>query len=204
MTAEESEAKCLNRSPDEASSAGPAAIAAESVADRSQALAEIARTHHSALMRFLVIRTGSKEDAKELLQEAYAKLLALDRPGTISLLAGYLWRIAVNLSIDRGRKQALHQRFTRTASLQFAKNQELSAESIAESRERLAIVERAIGELPARCQEAFILHVLKGLTFAEVGREMGISSRMAQKHLARALEYLQFCADGADRTGRAW
>jgi RNA polymerase sigma factor (sigma-70 family) len=166
----------------------------------SEALADISRNHYAALVRFLSVRTGSVEDAKEIVQEAFAKMLALDRPGTISFLAGYLWRIAVNLAIDRKRQRVLHESYARAATLR-AETQDSSAESTAEARERMAIVERAIGNLPARCLEAFILHVLNGLTFDEVGREMGISGRMAQKHLARALEYLQSCLDAADQTG---
>jgi RNA polymerase sigma-70 factor (ECF subfamily) len=169
---------------------------------RTEALSEISRNHYSALVRFLSVRTGSVEDAKEIVQEAFAKMLALDRPGTISFLAGYLWRIAVNLAIDRKRQRALHESYTRAAVLR-AETRVSSAESIVEARERLAVVEQAIENLPARCLEAFILHVLNGLTFDEVGREMGTSGRMAQKHLARALEYLQACLDGADGTRSA-
>jgi RNA polymerase sigma factor (sigma-70 family) len=171
-----------------------------SVPDHSEALAEISRNQHAALVRFLTVRTGSAEDAKEIVQEAYAKMLALDRPAGIGVVAGYLWRVAVNLAIDRKRHHVLHERFRRAAA-PAAERQEFSAESIVEARERLAIVERAIGELPPRCLEAFVLHVLKGLTFDEVGREMGISDRMAKKHVARALEYLQTCLDAANETG---
>jgi RNA polymerase sigma-70 factor (ECF subfamily) len=167
--------------------------------DRPQALADISRNHHAALVRFLTLRTGSVEDAKEIVQEAYAKMLALDRPGTISFLAGYLWRIAVNLAIDRGRQRVLHERYT-SAVLPQTETQDFSAETTVEARERLAIVEQAIGNLPARCLEAFTLHVLEGQTFDEVGSEMRISARMAKKHVARALEYLQNCLDEADET----
>lgn len=183
--------------PELPGSAGDVGNAPALKPEHSQALAEVSRNHQAALVRFLTVRTGSVEDAKEIVQEAFAKMLALDRPGTISLLAGYLWRIAVNLAIDRRRQQAVHEGFRR-AALPRAEAQEFSAESIAESRERLAIVERAIGELPPRCLDAFVLHVLKGLKFDEVGREMGISGRMAKKHVARSLEYLQNCLDEAD------
>lgn len=162
--------------------------------DHTQALAEIFRNHKAALVRFMTVRTGSVEDAKEIVQEAFAKMLALDRPGTISFLAGYLWRIAVNLAIDRRRQLAQHEGFTREAT-SSANSQEASAESTADARQRLAIVERAIRNLPARCLEAFVLHVIRGLTFDEVGCQMGISARMAKKHVARALEYLQTCLD---------
>lgn len=170
--------------------------------DRSQALAEIFRNHHAALVRFLAVRTGSTEDAKEIVQEAYARVLALDRPETVSVLAGYLWRIAANLAIDRRRERALRERFS-SAALASAEKREFSAESTCEGQERLAIVERAIGELPPRCLEAFVLHVLNGLKLKEVGREMGIGERMATKYVARALEYLQTCLDAADMTRSA-
>ena len=176
--------------PPEAPASGPV---------HSDALAEIARNHHGALVRFLTVRTGSVQDAREIVQEAYAKMLALNRAGKIGVVAGYLWRVAVNLATDRKRHHALHERFKR-AAVQRAQTQELSAESVVEARQRLEIVERAIGELPPRCLEAFVLHVLKDLTFDEVGREMGISDRMAKKHVARALEYLQTCLDVANET----
>lgn len=166
--------------------------------DRSEALAEISRKHYAALVRFLSVRTGSVHDAEEIVQEAFAKMLALHRPGTISFLASYVWRVAVNLAADRRRQRVLHERCI--SALPQVETREASAESHVEARERLSIVERAIEKLPARCLEAFILHVLNGLTFDEVGREMGISGRMAQKHLARALEYLQSCLDTADAT----
>lgn len=171
-----------------------------SESDRSQALAEIFRNHNAALVRFLAIRIGSTADAQELMQEAYAKVLALDRPGAISLQAGYLWKIAVNLAIDRRRERASQERFMSAARASSAENREFSAESTCEARERLEIVERAISELPPRCREAFILHVLQGLTFEEVGDKMEISWRMAIKHVSRALEYLQTCLDAADVT----
>jgi RNA polymerase sigma factor (sigma-70 family) len=169
--------------------------------DHGEALAELSRNHHAALVRFLTLRTGSVEDAKEIVQEAYAKMLALEHPGTVSILAGYLWRIAVNLAIDRKRHRAVHDRF-RCAAEPGLETQVSSAESIVEAQEHLAIVEGAIEELPPRCLEAFILHVLQGKTFDAVGREMVISGRMAKKHVARALEHLQKCLDASHETGR--
>ena len=188
--------------PDLPGSAGAGECTPTSDEDRPHALAEIFRNHNAALVRFLAIRIGSTEDAKELVQEAYAKVLALDRPEGISLQAGFLWRIAVNLATDRRRQRASQQRFMAFARA-TTEDGDFSAESTCEARERLEIVERAISELPPRCAEAFVLHVLHGLTFEEVGRKMGISWRMAIKHVSRALEYLQTCLDAADVTRSA-
>ncbi len=166
---------------------------------RAQALADIARNHHAALVRFLMARTGSQEEAREVAQEAYAKLLALDTQGPISFLAGYLWRVAANLAIDGRRRRAVRDRFAGVEGL--GEGLEPSAERVVEARQRLAIVERAIDELPPRCLDAFRLRVLEGLRFEEVGREMRISDRMAKTYVARALQYLQSCLDAADAPG---
>lgn len=168
--------------------------------DRSEELAEICREHHSSLVRYLSVRTGSAEDAKEIVQETYAKILTMERSETFSLRPGYLWRTAVNLAMDRWRERGLHERFRRSARA-LERQEECSAESTAASRERLAIVTRAIENLPPRCLEAFVLHVLHGLRFNEVARQMRISEQMGRRHVARALEYLQFCLDAADETG---
>ncbi len=167
---------------------------------RPRMVADLARNYHEALVRFLMLRVGSKEEAREIAQEAYAKLLALDRPGSISFLAGYLWRTAANLAIDRRRQRTVRQRFADVA-VQGEEKLAPSAERVAEGRQRLAIVERALGELPPRCLEAFTLRVLDGMRFDDVAREMRISDRMAQIYVARALEYLQCCLDDADAVG---
>lgn len=165
--------------------------------DRAQELAQICLNHHTALVRLLAVRMGSIEDAKELVQEAYLKALAFDRPGTMRLQPGYIWRIAANLAIDRMRERASRERSCHTM-LSLVEKLEVSAESTAEAQERLTVVERAIRESPPKCVEAFVLHVMRGLTFDEVGREMRISGRMARKYLARMLEHLQARLDAAD------
>lgn len=182
--------------------AEPAAKDAVATAqDRSAALAEIARSHHAALVRFLALRTGSAEDAKEIAQEAYAKVLALDRPGAVSFLVGYLWRIAANLAIDRSRQLAARAR-ANDARLRSAEKTSASTERVVESRQRLAVVEKAISELPARCRQAFLLRIVEGQRYAQVGQVMGITDRMAKIHVARAMEYLQYCVDSSESPRR--
>lgn len=198
MGADESGASAAQWPPEEVRPAGTEP-SAEPSRERSEALAEIARNHHAALVRFLALRTGSTEDAKEIVQEAYAKVLALDRPGTISLLAGYLWRVAANLAIDRGRQRVARSQ----AQVALPLGDSIaSTESVVELRERLAIVERAISELPPRCHQAFLLRIVEGQRFAQVGREMGITERMAKLHVARAMQYLQLCVAAAETPGK--
>jgi RNA polymerase sigma factor (sigma-70 family) len=158
--------------------------------DRSAALAEVARQHHAPLVRFLTQRTGSVEVAQEIAQDAYVKVLAVERQGSIASLASYLWRCALNLMTDHGRRRGVRERFVQAVRAE-AEQLAPSAETVVDARQRLEIIEQALEHLPARCLEAFILRVVQGLPFDEVGREMGISGRMAKIYVARALAHLQ-------------
>lgn len=154
----------------------------------TKALADLYRDHHRSLLRILTARTGSRDTAKEVLQEAYAKMLELDRPETVSFLKGYLWKLARNLATNRGSREATRARLDPVALLgreEFAP----SPEAILCEQQRLELLERAIDKLSPKVLEAFILRVQHGLTFKQVGKRMNIGERMAQLHIAAALRH---------------
>ncbi|MGC8521732.1 MAG: RNA polymerase sigma factor [Steroidobacteraceae bacterium] len=180
-------------------SSGDVTCAPESQ-NRAQALAEVARQQHAPLVRFLTQRTGSVEDAKEIAQDAYVKVLAVERQGSIASLASYLWRSALNLMTDHGRRRVVRERFAQAARAE-AEQLAPSAETVVDARQRLELIERAVGQLPPRCLHAFILRVVQGQPFDEVGRAMGISGRMAKIYVARALAHLHGSLEESEDRG---
>ena len=65
----------------------------------------------------------------------------------------------------------------------------------------LAALLAAIGDLPVRCREAFILHKFDGLSQAEVARQMGISVTMVERHIKLGMLACRACQDRLE--GRA-
>ena len=192
----------VSRHQPEAAGFGADSAGARERVQRAQALADIARKHHGSLLRVLTQRTGSVEEAKEIAQEAYVKVLAVERRDGISSLAGYLWRSALNLVTDRARRRAVRERFARAARTE-AEPLAPSAETVVDARQRLEVIERAVGQLPPRCLDAFLLRIVQGRPFDEVGREMGISARMAKVYVARALASLQARLEEGGSAGNA-
>lgn len=175
-------------------------LCSEERARRALALAEVARQHHAPLLRFLTQRTGSIEDAKEIAQDAYVKVLAVERQGSIASLGSYLWRSALNLMTDRGRRRLVRERFAQAVRAE-AEQLAPSAEAVVDARQRLERIEVAVAQLPPRCRDAFVLRVVQGRPFDEVGREMGISGRMAKIYVARALASLHASVEGPEGSG---
>src|ERR1700743_3922041 len=90
--------------------------AAEPVADcevsRAEVVERLFREHNEALIRFLRGRVGSHNEALEVAQEAYVRLLSLDQPGAVSYLRAFLFQTANNLALDRLRRDQVHSRAT--------------------------------------------------------------------------------------------
>ncbi len=161
---------------------------AESLKQRISLLFE---EHNATLIRFLSARLHSDEEAREIAQEAYVKLLGLDDPDSISHFRAYLFRVAANLAADRLKQR---RRRARLRNIAFA-----GAEQTAPSPERgvdalqeLAIVRAAIQELPPKCRTAFLLHKVHEAPIAETARRMQLSIRMVQLYVARGLAH---CAE---------
>lgn len=156
----------------------------------AEALSNVFRLQHEPLVRFLSRRAGSREEAEDIIQEAYVRILAAARTEGIQALDRYLWRSALNIATDHGRTR---QRWSRIAKTLSAQEERVtpSAEVSADAQERWALLIQAVSNLPSRDYQAFTLRIAQSLPFEEVGRAMQISSRMAKIYVARTLRYLQ-------------
>ena len=164
---------------------------------RAAALAEFVRSRHDALVRFFTLRTGSREEAKDLVQSAYVKALAVDCPERIRDLEGYVWRSALNLVTDWSRRRAVREDYGRCAASETTDLGDPIAREL-EACERMELVARAHETLSPRCREAFALRVLEDRPLKDVGRAMGISDRMAKIYVARARASMQAVIERAE------
>jgi RNA polymerase sigma factor (sigma-70 family) len=158
----------------------------------AEAVERLFREHNDALVSLLAHRLQSVQDAKEVAQEAYVKLLQLDRPGAISLLRSYLFRIAINLAVDRLRRRGTRVRSAAAVEAELFEafdTRDGERQSLAE--EDVALVRRSLEELSIPCQRAFWLHRIEGCTVRDIAAELDLSERMVRYHLTHALLYCQ-------------
>lgn len=87
---------------------GRAADCAQS--DQNDRMAALFAAHNQALLRFLNCRLKSMQEAMEVAQEAYVRMLQLDTSDGIGYLRAYLFKIAANLAADRLKSVARRER----------------------------------------------------------------------------------------------
>jgi RNA polymerase sigma-70 factor (ECF subfamily) len=61
---------------------------------------------------------------------------------------------------------------------------------VALERDELRRLAQAIGAMPAKTQEAFILRRVEGLSQREISARMAISENTVEKHISRGLRFL--------------
>jgi|GEM_PF-237027 len=181
---------------DEAADTGEAAESAE---QRSELLSHLFREHNRSLLNFLVLRLRSVHEARDVAQEAYVRLLQLDRPGAVSLLRAYLFRIAANLAVDRLRRRAVRERVA--AELFDVPEHDEPPERAVLAMQEFEIVREVLSGMPAKARRAFVLHVVDGLSTPEVARAVGLSERMVRLHVSRVLTQCKLRLEDGERDG---
>lgn len=151
------------------------------------------RQHHAELKRIAYRRLGDKEEAADIVQDAfvrYASMPPAQRLEAVESPRFFLWRIVGNLIIDLQRYRA--RRGTRVDITDLSDDlvdPRPTPEQILETRQQLALLQRALAELPANCRSALLLNRLEGLSHAEIAERLEVSVSMISKYIMQALRH---------------
>lgn len=142
------------------------------------------RRHRHEVMGLLLRRVGNEQDAADLMQEAYLRILRYRHFGADSLKY-LLIRTAINLAASHHLAASRRMPHMSLEGLEIALDAPAMDESL-DSEQRLQHTMAAAQALPSRCRQIFILRLVHGLRQREIAERCGISARMVEQHLARA------------------
>jgi RNA polymerase sigma-70 factor (ECF subfamily) len=157
-------------------------------------IADLFREHNRALVAFLQCRLNSLSDAQEVAQEAYVRLVMMERPEQVESLRAYLYRVASNLAVDR-----LRMRQVREGHPIDPPDEDFHLAPIPErhvaATNQLNALHKALRELPAKTGRAFVMHAIDGSDIGAIAKTMKISERMVRYHVANALAHCRARVD---------
>lgn len=165
--------------------------------DNEDPLLAVYLERRANLVRFLAARAGSLAAAEDVAQELWFKLAARDRGQDVGAPVALLYRMALNLMLDRARGEA--RSLARDTAWRQSAHAEVGGTDVADlppadeaaaSSQRLRQLVAAVAELPPQAGRAFRLHKLEGLSHAETARVMGLSVKAVEKHVSAALKAL--------------
>jgi RNA polymerase sigma factor (sigma-70 family) len=130
-------------------------------------------------------------DVEDVIQEMYAKFLALQSLDSIRYPKQYALLTARAIIID-------HIRHSRVVSITSSGNLELleipetdaNCDERIEFQQEILAVAAALKQLPKMCRETIILRRVEGLPQKEVARRLKISEKTVEKHMAKGVRLL--------------
>lgn len=149
------------------------------------------------LVRFLRKRTGNVDTAADLAQDVFVKLETVRaRIPDRAQGRAYLFRMAGNLAIDRGRIEARRAEILTGSQILF-EDVAQDPEHIATARDELRAVELALDELPPKCRDVLILARMYGFSHSEIAQQLEISVSLVEKYQLRAMRHCRERLGGA-------
>ena len=136
------------------------------------------------LLRFLR-RRGRRASAEDIVQNVWLKLRERGDYEKWQEPRAMLFATAANLRIDAHRRETVAQK---AISQNVVTGQSLDPEAQADAAGRLEKLSAALAKLPPQCRDAFLLHRLEKLTYAQIATRLGISTKTVQRHIERALQ----------------
>jgi RNA polymerase sigma-70 factor, ECF subfamily len=139
--------------------------------------------HHALVYRAAYRITGNSEDAEDVLQTLFLRLLRRDRPLDFQENAkAYLHRAAVNVALDVVRLRKRNVEPDESMA---------SDDRTSQSMEAQQLVWTALAELPQKLAEMFVLKYVEGYDNREIARLTGTSKGAVAVMLFRARSRLK-------------
>jgi RNA polymerase sigma-70 factor (ECF subfamily) len=167
-------------------------LAARAQAGDRRAFALLVRRHQERVFRFVLRMLGSRDDAMDLTQDSFLKAWnALPGWRPEARFATWLFQIARNATLDALRRRQCVEFVPLDAggaedhAFDPRDAAPLPDERLA-GRQRIGLLERALGELPAEQREILLLRELEDMSYAEIATTLGINEGTVKSRLARA------------------
>ncbi|MBB4730462.1 RNA polymerase sigma factor [Xanthomonas arboricola] len=155
--------------------------------------------YRDELFRYMRRRTGNPDTAADLTQETFSRMMVYRDAAHIADRWRLMYRIANNLILEYHRAGYRHHA-AQHVSLDDVESLSMNGPAVDEIVDARRAVELllndTIAQLPPKCQLAFRLVKVDGLSYAQVAARMGISVKMVEKHITRALAACRAAAGG--------
>jgi len=175
-----------------------AVVVAQVLAGDRDAFRVVVERHSQTLFRLAYRMPGNEQDAEDVVQETFLRAYRqLNKFEARSSFSTWLYRIAVNCSLDQSRKRRQQDERQATPHPEMP-DPLLSLPSTDPSTERLVLsaevrkkVEATLNELTEKEKAAFVLRHYEGMSIEEVGRAMGLRANAAKNNIFRAVQKLR-------------
>ncbi|BFO56390.1 MULTISPECIES: sigma-70 family RNA polymerase sigma factor [Comamonadaceae] len=150
------------------------------------AVETIYRSHHGWLLGWFQRRLGNASQSADLAHDTFLRLMASRDVVALREPQAFLRTLAHGVVVNHWRRLDIERAWLDVLAAQPGPLAP-SPEERALVLETLCQIDAMLDRLNPRARSAFLLSQLDGLTYAQIGRHLGVSERMVKKYMAQAM-----------------
>jgi len=147
--------------------------------------------HFSRLEKLLRRRGRTREEAEDLIQEAFLRVkIYCDQGGELKEPEAFLVRTVLNLARDVRKHEHRELYVNERVEALVIPDCSPTPDEVLAAEDRLREVERTLDAIHPRTREVFFMHRLEGLSYAQIAQHFDVSVSSVEKHIAKAMSVL--------------
>ncbi len=140
------------------------------------------RTHRTRLVNFAIARLGNKEEAEDLVQDVFVKLMRYEGMVNEATILSFVFTMANNevKNILRRRlcRRRVEEYVTNEAVLQYS-----AVEHVVEYHDTLCLVQHCMDELSPACAKVYRMSLFDDKCAGDIAKELNVSKRTIESQL---------------------
>ncbi len=141
----------------------------------------------------------SESQAEEITQEIFIKIWRnREKLSGVDIPQSYIFTITSRHTLDHIKKRLNESRMLRRLSDSMPPSHNDPEETLL-LKDKEALVQQAIGQLPPQQRAVYLLSRQQGLSYEEIGQQMNISPNTVKNHLVKALAALRSWLEEQDQ-----
>jgi RNA polymerase sigma factor (sigma-70 family) len=168
-------------------------------------VADSYQRYGAELRRYLHRRLGNRQDARDLAQEVWRRLLRIrDTTEVIEPLA-YIYRAAANVIAEYHLLRTRDCVSVDSEAMQYAADHPtvVVRDEMTEQLVRQADLERILASMPKTYRDVLLLRVTEDLSYEEIGKQLHFSPKTVEQYFFRAMTFVRKSKREKQRTGMA-
>jgi RNA polymerase sigma-70 factor (ECF subfamily) len=145
--------------------------------------------HRNELLAYASSRLGDKDEAEDLVQNTYLRVLTTDKMLTAHTLPALVYTICRNLINDYYRRRAFHYEYEHY--IMSSQIGEISMESVFFAADIIERMERGLARMPKKCREIYRMHILGGMRVSEISEQTGQKYKTVENRLGMARKQMR-------------
>jgi RNA polymerase sigma factor (sigma-70 family) len=159
---------------------------------RNKNIAALFSSCYASVKGHLLLKYGVGDDADDIVQDTFQKMLGMSDMEVIENPKAYLFRAASNLALNRIRRQGYQDDYI--ASLdQDTAHPCLQRQFLANAD--LERVQKVLGHLSEKDRKTFLLNRIDGKSYRQISEELNVTLSTVEKRMMKVLSLLRKAID---------